>query len=128
MQIANAFADYQLNFTKQFISGASDSQLEDIINNGTDGNYVTNAKVQKALNRVKSQEVFPLLVQTKEEMEAMSTRQSDISTYISTARSNFVTGVTDIDAGWDEFLATMDQMGLQDVLSYAQAAYSRMYH
>ena len=89
---------------------------------------VTNAKVQKALNRVKSQEVFPLLVQTKEEMEAMSTRQSDISTYISTARSNFVTGVTDIDAGWDEFLATMDQMGLQDVLSYAQAAYSRMYH
>ncbi len=128
VQIANAFADYQLNFTKQFISGASDSQLEDIINNGTDGNYVTNAKVQKALNRVKSQEVFPLLVQTKEEMEAMSTRQSDISTYISTARSNFVTGVTDIDAGWDEFLATMDQMGLQDVLSYAQAAYSRMYH
>ena len=36
MQIANAFADYQLHFTKQFISGASDRQLEDIINNGTD--------------------------------------------------------------------------------------------
>lgn len=127
IQIPNGFADYQLNFAKQIISRASDSQLEDIINNGQDGSYITNAKVQQSLNRIKSQEVFPLLVQTKEEMEAMSTRQSDITTFISTWRSNFVTGVTDIDAGWDEFISTMDRMGLKDLLTYAQAAYTRMY-
>ena len=39
--------------------------------------------------------------------------------------SAFITGEVDIETGWANFLKTLDNMGLQDVLDVYQAALDR---
>jgi len=37
----------------------------------------------------------------------------------------FITGIADIETGWDEYCATLEKMGVQDVIEVYQAAYDR---
>jgi len=39
--------------------------------------------------------------------------------------AKFISGVVDIETGWDTYVKTLDQMGLQDVMKVYQAAYDR---
>ena len=40
---------------------------------------------------------------------------ADIDTYLKDMHAAFITGEKDIDAEWDNYLKTLDQMGLQDI-------------
>ena len=37
----------------------------------------------------------------------------------------FITGVSDVEKDWDSYCATLETMGLQEVLEVYQAAYDR---
>ena len=37
----------------------------------------------------------------------------------------FITGVVDIETGWDEYCETLEKMGVQEVIEVYQAAYDR---
>ena len=48
---------------------------------------------------------------------------TDISAYISQMHSKFITGQEDLETGWDNYLSTLDRMGLPEVLEIYQNAY-----
>ncbi len=70
-------------------------------------------------------DMFPRIAYTTEESEARLTLFNDINKYMGTAKAQFITGELDIEADWDNYLGTLEQMGLADLLAIEQAAYDR---
>ncbi len=70
---------------------------------------------------------FPasMLKFTEDEQYVLDNRLTDIQTYYKEMEGKFITGVVDIESGWDTYCQTLDQMGVQDVLDVYQAAYDR---
>lgn len=62
-----------------------------------------------------------------EENEQVSTISTDMLTYISEHYWKFVTGEEDIEAMWDEYLGTLETMGLSTMMEVVQGAYDRAY-
>jgi len=70
---------------------------------------------------------FPTLIYNEEESTQRSTYYTDISLYIESMKAQFITGEVDIETGWDTFISTLNQMGLQDLLAIEQSAYDRLF-
>lgn len=49
----------------------------------------------------------------------------DLTTYVEQMEANFITGKTDIDTGWDSYIAQLHSLGLDDMCAIYQAAYDR---
>lgn len=71
--------------------------------------------------------VFPAsaLAFTDDEMRVVSNKLTDINKYCDEMRGKFIAGIVDIEAEWDAYCATLETMGIQDVLDAYQAAYDR---
>ncbi|GKX31458.1 sugar ABC transporter substrate-binding protein [Vallitalea longa] len=72
-------------------------------------------------------QVVPNLVYKEKEEKRVATLKTDIMTYIDTAVAQFVTGEVDIDEGWDAYVTTLKQMGLDELIEIEQTAYDRMF-
>lgn len=84
--------------------------------------------VEKVWPYVKdSSEVFPMafLKFTEDEQFVIDQYWSEIKTYYTEMEAKFITGTVDIATGWDEYVNTLDKMGLAEVLEVYQAAYDR---
>lgn len=70
---------------------------------------------------------FPasMLKFTEDEQYVLDSRLTDIQTYYKEMEGKFITGVVDIETGWDEYCQTLEQMGVQEVLEVYQSAYDR---
>lgn len=66
--------------------------------------------------------VPPLFPDTKAAAE-MSTLWTGINNYGDQAFGEFVTGKTDIDTGWDAYIANINKLGLPRYLELKQAAF-----
>lgn len=55
--------------------------------------------------------------------DTYSTIVTDICTYVNAIQAEFIVGSKDIDAYWDEFIQTLEQMGIQTLIDMEQAAY-----
>lgn len=62
---------------------------------------------------------------TEDEYDSYVDAWSDITAYVAQMNASFITGEIDIETGWEEYLNTLDTMGLQDVLDVYQAALDR---
>lgn len=73
------------------------------------------------------QERFPLsfLKLSPEENDVVSNKLTDINTYVNSMKGKFITGAEPLSK-WDEFVSTVNAMGIQDVLTAYQAAYDRL--
>ncbi len=60
-----------------------------------------------------------------DEQSVLDNNWVDIESYVSEMRGKFITGAADIDADWDGYCATIESMGMADVLDAYQAAYDR---
>lgn len=71
---------------------------------------------------------FPvgMLTFSEDEQYVLDNHLTDIKTYYKEMEGKFITGVADIDAEWDAYCKTLDQMGVQDVIEVYQAAYDRL--
>lgn len=65
------------------------------------------------------------LVLTEDESDTYNDAWTDINTYIVETTAKFITGDADIAAEWDNYIAELESMGLQDVIDVYQAAYDR---
>ena len=65
------------------------------------------------------------LVLTEDESDTYNDAWTDINTYIVETTAKFITGEADIAAEWDNYIAELESMGLQDVIDVYQAAYDR---
>ena len=64
---------------------------------------------------------FPL---TEEEADRLSVVGTEIGTFLGESRAGFVTGQKKMSE-WDDYVATLDKIGLPEFLEIQQAAYDR---
>lgn len=62
---------------------------------------------------------------TEDENDIYVDAWADIKAYVTEMHAAFITGEADIEAEWDNYLAELDAMGLQDVIDVYQAALDR---
>ncbi|SFS50087.1 hypothetical protein [Paenibacillus sp. BC26] len=67
----------------------------------------------------------PTLFMTTEENDTMASASTDIGTFKDSMRDGFITGTKDIDAEWDSYVKTLNDMGIEKVQQVKQAAYDR---
>lgn len=72
-------------------------------------------------------EVVPPLFFTDEEAEEILDLKATIVSYVEESIARFVTGDLDIEADWDEYLAELDNMGLERYIEINQQVYERQY-
>lgn len=73
----------------------------------------------------KPEKLLPQLKYTVEDTEMLMDAMTTIPDFVKQAIAEFVTGTRDIETGWDQYLAELDSMGLQELISVSQATYDR---
>lgn len=68
---------------------------------------------------------LPTLSLTQEESVERAAIMTDIETYAKENSTQFITGVLDIETGWDEYISTIEGMNLARAIEITQAAYDR---
>lgn len=73
------------------------------------------------------EQLLPQLKFTVAETEQLTDAIINVPAYVMQAIAEFTTGTRDIndDAAWDQYLAELDSMGLQDLIATSQAAFDR---
>ena len=82
------------------------------------------------LNVVKAYEtdydyILGFLTFTEDEQYVIDNCWADIQAYYRAKHVEFVTGITDIESGWDAYVAEFEKMNLSGLLEVYQAAYDR---
>ena len=62
---------------------------------------------------------------TTEEQDVITAKYTDIKSHVDEMKAKFITGLVDIETGWDEYCATIEKMGIKEVLEQYQASYDR---
>ena len=60
-----------------------------------------------------------------EEQSVINAKYTDIQKHVTEMHGKFITGVADVKTDWDEYVATVKKMGIEDVLKAYQTAYDR---
>ncbi len=66
----------------------------------------------------------PSVIWTGEEAEAMASA-TDMQTYVETMEAQFITGETDIDAEWDNYVNAVKSYGYDEILAAYTSAWAR---
>ncbi|MBQ2803736.1 MAG: hypothetical protein IJF07_07545, partial [Lachnospiraceae bacterium] len=71
---------------------------------------------------------FPegFLVFTEDQQYVIDNKWTEIETYVNQMRVEFITGVTDIETGWDTYIETLTRMGIDEVVAVYQEAYETL--
>lgn len=62
---------------------------------------------------------------TADEQDVINTCLTDMRNYVSSMEVKFITGEADIDGTWEEYIKTLNKMGMDKVIAAKQAAYDR---
>ncbi|SFS52048.1 ABC transporter substrate-binding protein [Paenibacillus sp. BC26] len=84
---------------------------------------VENAKKSEALT-LKPDQIWPAFNFTSEEQTELTTLATDIQTYVDEMRDKFIVGNASFDE-WDNYVATLNKMGLDRYIAIYQAALDR---
>ena len=68
---------------------------------------------------------YPLVYFTEEEQDRLDTIKPDIETYFEQMEAKFITGAESIDEGWDKYVSTLNDLGIEELVEIYQAAYDR---
>lgn len=69
----------------------------------------------------------PTCAKTEEEQRVLSDKGTAVSTFMSEYLQHWTMGSKDIDATWDEYIAGLKSMGIDDVINVYQTSYDRAY-
>lgn len=72
-------------------------------------------------------EYDPLVKQlplTTEDQDTVDSKMADIYKYVNETIAQFIAGEKDIDAEWDNYVATLEKMGVKDVCAIYQKYYN----
>ena len=68
---------------------------------------------------------WPAIALNEEETEANADISADVDAYRLSYRAEVITGKKVLDDTWDEYIQTLDKMGLQTMIDNMNAAYAR---
>lgn len=125
-----SFSEYQEQLLRWKDFGRADTFGSAITS--TVGNAQTRQKgyVENVIPYQITEHVFPaepmgILKFSDEEQYVIDNKYADITLYVDEMQAKFITGVADIETEWDKYVATCEQMGLNEVLEVYQASYDR---
>ena len=117
--------------TEEILLNMTVEELDVIINAKTPNYAMQGVQLAKRMAETNAEFVtgFPNLIYTEEESREVAPLQADIQSYCQTQKALFLTGELDIndDDEWQNFLSTLERMGLPRLLELTQLAYDRMY-
>ncbi len=87
--------------------------------------YVENVIPYQITENIFPAEPLGILKFSEDEQYVIDNKYADITLYVDEMQAKFITGVADIDAEWDNYVATCEKMGLNEVLEVYQASYDR---
>ena len=67
--------------------------------------------------------LWPTIKWSIEDSETLGFILPDCQTYYKASAVDFITGVRDIDAEWDSYIATLKSMGIDEAIALCQTAY-----
>lgn len=79
----------------------------------------------ETLQNFQPEEIWPQFMFEPEESDKVVQYESDLNSYIKDMQAQWITGRTDVDSSWDEFLSTLKTMGSEELTALYQAAYDR---
>lgn len=82
--------------------------------------------ILRELNYANTENAMFGLIFTADEQEVINEYRGTINGYIEETLAQFVTGVVDIDAGWDNYVNELKKMGLETYLAAVQSCWTRM--
>lgn len=92
---------------------------------GAEGSEASLANAEKAEPlTLKQDEIWPNFNLTVDESSEMSALSTDINTYVKEMTANYITGKKSFDE-WDNYVKTLDKMGLKRFMKINEAAYKR---
>ena len=62
---------------------------------------------------------------TAEESERGNVIENDLYTQVALMTTKFIVGEVDIEAGWEDYLASLEQIGLSELIEIKEAALAR---
>ena len=68
---------------------------------------------------------LPTLSLTAEEMETYSAKSNDVSTYMDEVIIKLMIGDMDVEAEWDNYIASLESLGVNEMIEIYEAAYER---
>ena len=68
---------------------------------------------------------IPVISFTPDELSSIASYGPDIYTYCDQMEAAFITGTTDIDGGWDEYVNNLQKMNLSELVNVYQTGYDR---
>lgn len=77
--------------------------------------------------RAKPEEMVPPIFFTEDQANELADIEKTVQDYVDQMTTKFLTGNTDINQQWDTYVRTLDTMGLQQMLSIYNDAYSAQY-
>lgn len=82
-------------------------------------------KHYKGYNDKHPEKMLPFLHYTADEAGQIQEAIFNIPMYVKQTMAEFITGVRDIDDGWDSYISELEGMGIQSWVDCTQAAYDR---
>ena len=79
----------------------------------------------ETLQDFQPEEIWPQFMFEPEESDKVVQYESDLNSYIKDMQAQWITGRTDVDSSWNEFLSTLKTMGSEELTALYQAAYDR---
>lgn len=96
----------------------------DSMQNGDDNRNAVLRSTSYSMYYEAHPQLMPSLNYTEEEAEGISGIATDVTTYVSSSMAEFITGNRPL-SDWDNYREELDNMGLQQMIEKAQAAYDR---
>ena len=96
----------------------------DSMQNGDDNRNAVLRSTSYSMYYEAHPQLMPSLNYTEEEADGISGIATDVTTYVSSSMAEFITGNRPL-SDWDNYLEELDNMGLQQMIEKAQAAYDR---
>lgn len=79
----------------------------------------------ETLQNFQPEEIWPQFMFEPEESDKVVQYESDLNSYIKDMQAQWITGRTDVDGSWEEFLSTLKTMGSEELTALYQVAYDR---
>ena len=72
-------------------------------------------------------EIIPKLIFNAQEIAEFTEIYNNLTNYLTSTTAAFLSGSQNIDAGWNSYIAELNNIGVQRMIAIAQTVYDRMY-
>ena len=129
--VDNAFVYTQYNMAQKLVDESTLEELKGYLDEAAKMDdpsqqvLLIDAFKDYYVRQVKTCDDYPQVSYTTAEAEEKAIILTDITTYLTSMKAQFITGEIDIETGWDTYLQRLSEMRLDRLMEIEQEAYDR---